>query len=145
MIRYYTHFAKENPAKQYKDYLLSYLEAATIGLVQPKKFLQPNTMRHEVTAYSISEGKLGMDISPSHMHFAKLIRILMNLVTLTIGNPRIFIEFGTISKQARKGFRTIRARRYFRCIQTILKWQDFALTRAEILKKFGWVFVRFVD
>ena len=81
-------------------YLLSYIKAATIGLVQPKKFLQPITMRHEVTAYSISEGKLGMDISPSHMHFAKLIRILMNLVTLTIGNPRIFIEFGNISKKS---------------------------------------------
>ena len=64
--------------------------------MQPKKFLQPNTystMRHEVTAYSISEGKLKMDISPSHMHFAKLIRILMNLVTFSIGNPRTFIEF----------------------------------------------------
>ena len=56
--------------------------------MQPKKFLQPNTMRHEVTdevtAYSISERKLKMDISPSHMHFAKPIRILMNLVTLSI-------------------------------------------------------------
>ena len=30
-------------------------------------------------------------------------------------------------KQARKGFRTIRARRYFRYIQTILKWQDFCI------------------
>ena len=62
----------------------TYLEAITIGLVQPKKFLQPSTMRHEVTAYSISEGKLGMDISPSHMHFAKPTRILMNLVTLNL-------------------------------------------------------------
>ena len=46
--------------------------------------VQPNTMRYEVTAYSISEWKLKMDISPRHMHFAKPIRILMNLVTLSI-------------------------------------------------------------
>ena len=80
MIRYYNHFFAKKTQQHRIKKLPRYLEAATIGLVQPKKFLQPDTMRHEVTAYSIYEGKLGMDISPSHMHFAKPIRIFMNLV-----------------------------------------------------------------
>ena len=49
-----------------------------------KSYYTNCTIGHEVTAYSISEGKLGMDISPSHMHFAKPTRILMNLVTLNL-------------------------------------------------------------